>query len=356
MRVLGVPVRVDGSWLLIGGLVAWVYTDFYGGYPGGAQGAGLIVGAALAAAGFFLSLLAHELGHALASRALGIHVFGITLFLMGGVTESAGDGKRPRDDFLVVLFGPLLSLAAAGVFFLLGRLGPPAPADTVAEFLMGANLLLAVFNLVPGYPLDGGRLLRAVLWGITGRPHAATRWAARVGQGFAALVAAYGVWAVVRSGGHFSGLWEVLLGVFLWRGATQAHARAAHRERLGSQRVRDVMGSVPPPLDPALTLADALERMQERPSILWPVGEPGSGTVTGGLTLAQIDAVADVDWHGTTVAAQALALEAVSISVEADLEEALARLAQAPGAMLLVIEDGRAVGLLTPSLLGFSSA
>ena len=351
MRVLGVPVRVDGSWLLIAGLVAWVYADAFSGFPGDPAGLSLAIGAVLASGGFFLSLLAHELGHALASRALGIQVFGITLFLMGGVTESASDGKRPRDDFLIVLLGPLLSLAAGGVFYGLAQLDPPMPLDTVALFLAWANLLLAVFNLVPGYPLDGGRLLRAVLWGVTGRPHAATRWAARIGQGFAALVVGYGVWALVRGGGNVSGLWEVFLGFFLWRGATQAHARAGIRETLGSQRVRDVMGSVPPPLAAEATLAEALEQIQERPSLLWPVGDP----VTGALTLAQIDAVADVDWDVTTVGAQALALEHIAIAADADLEQAVRRLAESPGGMLLVVDDGRAVGLLTLSLLGFAA-
>lgn len=352
MRVLGVPVRVDASWLLIGGLVAWFYADAFTGIPGRPVGAGVWVGAVLAAAGFFLSLLAHELGHALTSRAMGIHVHGITLFLMGGVTESASDGKRPRDDFLIVALGPVLSGVAAAVFYGLAVLSPPAPLDSVCLFLAWANILLAVFNLVPGYPLDGGRLLRAVLWGITGRPHAATRWAARVGQGFAALVIGYGVWALTAlGGGGFGGLWEIFLGFFLWRGATQAHARAGLREQLQARTAGEVMGSVPPALDPASSLAEALERIQEKPSLLWPVGDP----LTGGLTLAQIDAVPDVDWHQVTVASQALPLSVVAVDVSASLDEAVQRMTLAPSPMLLVTDGGRAVGLLTPSLLGFSA-
>ena len=352
MRVLGVPVRVDGSWLLIAGLVAWFYADSFTGMPGEPTGAVAALGSLLAAAGFFVSLLAHELGHALTSRAMGIHVHGITLFLMGGVTESASDGKRPRDDFLIVVLGPVLSAAAGAVFYGLYRLGPPEPLLSVCYFLGVANAALAVFNLVPGYPLDGGRLLRALLWGLTGRPHAATRWAARIGQGFAALVVGYGVWALaVSGGGGFGGLWEIFLGYFLWRGATHAHARARLREQLGTRRARDVMGSVPPALDPAATLAQALEHIQDKPSLLWPVGDP----VSGGLTLAQIDAVPDVDWDRVTVASQALPLSQVAVDADTPLDEAMPLMAYAPSAMLLVVEDGRAVGLLSPSLLGFGA-
>lgn len=347
MRVLGVRVRVDGSVLLIAAIVAWLYADIYGAGPDGPSGVALGIGALLASVGFFASLLAHELGHAVTSLALGIPVHGITLFLLGGVTESAGEAKRPRDDFLVVALGPVLSILVGLLFLGIARLGPPAPLDTASEFLAGANLVLAVFNLVPGYPLDGGRLLRAALWAASGRPHAATRWAARVGQGFAGLLAAYGALTMALGGG-FGGLWEVFLGVFLWRGAAQSHQRARTRERFASQRVRDVMGSVPPALDPSWTLAQALERIQEKPSLLWPVGDP----VVGGLTLAEIDAVADVHWDERTVGGSCLPAARVVVDVDAGMDEALERLRDAPHPMLLAVRDGRAVGLLTPSLLG----
>ncbi|HWH33091.1 MAG TPA: site-2 protease family protein [Egibacteraceae bacterium] len=349
MRVLGVPVRVDGSLLLIAGLVAWFYADVFGGRPGAPAGAALGVGAALAAAGFVLSLLAHELGHAVTSRAMGIPVHGITLFLMGGVTESAEEAKRPRDDFLIVALGPVLSGLAGLLAFAVARLDPPQPLDSVAVFLAWANWVLAVFNLVPGYPLDGGRLLRAVLWGVTGRPHAATRWAARIGQGFAGLLGAYGLWALTQGAGGLGGLWEIFIAVFLWRGAAQSHARAGARERLAAKTVRDVMGSVPPSLDPSWSLAEALERIQEKPSLLWPVGDP----VIGGLTLAEVDAVEDLRWHDVTVGDAALRGDSALVAADAGLEEALRRMRDAPHTMLVVVEDGRAVGLLTPSLLGF---
>lgn len=343
--VLGVPVRVDASWLVIAAIVAWVFMGWFGETLPGALG---FVGGGLAAAGFFVSLLAHELGHALASRALGIPVLGITLFLLGGVTESAREAERPRDEFLVVVFGPVLSFVTAAVFAGVVLTGPPEPVRSAALFLAWANVLLAVFNLVPGYPLDGGRLLRAVLWAGTKRPHAATRWAARVGQGFALLVAGWGVWILTSGDGDLGGLWEILLGVFLFRGAAAAHQRAAARERLADVVVGDVMGSAPPPLAPDLTLAEALERVEERPSLPWPVGDPLEGV----LTLGRIDDVPSSQWSALRVGDVALPVEGVVVEAGAGLEDALRRLAASPTGSLLVLDEGRVVGLLTPSLVG----
>jgi len=347
VRILGVLVKADSSALITGALVAWVYADSFAGTASEPTGAALIVGIIAVALGFFASLLLHEMGHALASKSLGIEVRGITLFMMGGFTESSREADRPRDDFFVVVMGPIMSLVAAGLSYGVVLLDPPAPLDSVAVFLVWANLLLAVFNLVPGYPLDGGRLLRAILWGISKRPHAATRWAARVGQAFALLVVGYGGWLLATQSG-FSGLWEVLLGAYLFRGAHQAHERATLRERFVGRRVRDVMGTAPPFLDPAMTLGDALEQLQERPSLLWPVGDP----VVGGLVLESIDAVPDVDWHTTRVADVALATSQVVIAADASLEDALRAMSQAPRGMLLAVDGGTAVGLVTPSLLG----
>lgn len=348
MRVLGVRVRVDTSWYVIAAIVAWIYLGAASGAPGAPTGPLLWLGAALAVGAFFISLLAHELGHALANRAFGVPVIGITLFMLGGVTESAREARRPSEELIVVGAGPLASLTVAALATALGFAHPPEPFATLLWFLTWGNVALAVFNLIPGYPLDGGRLLRALFWGATGRPHAATRWAARIGQVFAALVVGYGGWLLLSGPGGFDGLWEIMLGFFLFRGASQAHASAGRLELLAQRTVGEVMGSAPPPLDPDATLAAALERVQEKPSLLWPVGDP----LVGALTLDQIDAVADVDWHSTTVRAVALPPDGLVVDASVSLVAALEVMRGAPGGMVLVTRDGVLVGLLTPSLLG----
>jgi len=345
--VRGVPVRIDRSFLLV---VAFVTYLFYGRLTALLGGDGpvvLLLSAIAAAVLFFASILAHELGHALTSLNRDIPVASITLFALGGVTVSTREARSARDEFVIVGIGPFVSLVLAGAF---GLLATAAQDWTAVAAVMGylgwTNLLLAVFNVLPGYPLDGGRLLRAVLWGVTGKPNRATRWAARVGQLFALLVIGFGVWAVTRGGG-FGNIWNLLIGLFLLRGATDSHRRASVRDRLSHRTARDVMGSVAQTLPASLTLDEALPLVQQRPSLLWPVGDP----ISGGLLLAQIDAVPSAAWPTTTVAQVATGAEELSVAADTPMDEALDRLGEAPGNMLFVVDDGRAVGLLTPSLV-----
>jgi Zn-dependent protease/CBS domain-containing protein len=348
LRLRGVPVRVDWSWLLIAGLVTWVFYNRMS-LPLGGEPAGVVlVAAAAAALLFFASLLAHEVGHAFTSLDRGIPVLGITLFLLGGVTESTREARTARHEFVIVGIGPFISLTLAAAFGLLYTLVQThQPFAIVVGYLAWANLLLAIFNVVPAYPLDGGRLLRSVLWGLSGRPHAATRWAARVGQAFALALGLFGAWVLVSPRGGLGGIWELLIAVFLFKGASDAHARARLRERLQRLSARDVMGSVPAVLDPDASLHEAVVRVQDRPSILWPVGEP----VQGAIALEDFDRVPRDRWWRTTVGEVAHPAATATIEAETSMEEVLERIVHAPRQMLIVTAAGRPVGLLTPSLV-----
>lgn len=347
-RVRGVPVRVDASWFLIAGVVLiYVYNRL--GQALADHGAEVVlVSSGVATLLFFGSILGHELGHALASLGRGIPVAGITLFLMGGVTESTKEAASARDEFVIVGIGPFVSLVLAALFGLVATAsGSFRPVAVVAGILGWLNLMLAIFNVLPGYPLDGGRMLRSILWGVTGRPHQATRWAARVGQLFALTLGLYGLWRFVGpERGSFGGVWEILLAWFLFRGATDSHRAAQARERLARRTVRQAMGSVPETLPSDLPLAQAVRRVQERPSLLWPVGVP----LVGVVRLAQIDAVPDADWPSTMVGQVALPLEGRTVTADTPMDTTLEALSAAPERMLVVTEDGRAIGLLTPSL------
>lgn len=353
-RVQGVPIRVDRSWLLIGGYVTFL---FFGRLRGLLVDDSVAVILALAIAGsvlFTLSILAHELGHALTSLDRGIPVSAITLFALGGVTESTREASRARDEFVIVGIGPFISLVLAAAFGLLYVFVADIPTlAALAGYLAWTNLALAIFNVVPGYPLDGGRLLRSVLWGLTGRAQQATRWAARVGQVFAIALIAWAVSDFLSGGAQgFGGLWEVLIGVFLLRGATASHRRARLREQFDATNIRSVMGSVPPPLDASWSLERALDAVQQRPSLLWPVGEP----VTGALLIKQIDDVPSAAWSTTTVAEVAMPAEGATVSVDTPLGDAIDLMSEVPENMLIVVENGRAVGLLTPSLLSSAAS
>lgn len=347
--VQGIPVRLDRSWLLIAGFVAYL---FFGRLQAGLPQQTFAVVVLLAVAGsllFFASILAHELGHALTSLERGIPVLAITLFAMGGVTESTKEASRARDEFIIVGIGPFISLVLAALFGL--SYTAVASIDTLAAlagYLAWTNLALAIFNIVPGYPLDGGRLLRSILWAATGRPHKATRWAARVGQVFALLLIGLGLLAFTTQGGSgFGGLWEVLIGFFLLRGATSSHKRARLRERLETRTIADAMGTVPPSIPSMWSLAQALPQVQERPSLPWPVDEPISGV----LRLSDIDAVPADRWPFTRVGDVARPTDGLTVGVDASLDEAVSRMAEADDQMLIVVDQGRPVGLLTPSLI-----
>lgn len=359
LHVRTVPVMVGPSLLVLIGLFTfWLGRDFLTRpaleAPVTAWGAALVTSVL-----FVACVLAHEIGHAVTSLDRGVPVRSITLFLLGGVTESVGEPETARDEFVIVGVGPLTSLLLAALCGLAVVVLPNfSPAELVAGHLAWLNGAMAVFNLVPGYPLDGGRLLRSVLWMATGSRHRATRLAARVGQAFALLLLLGAVLSVtgvpdvgprpVRIGLQLlgaMGLWGGLIGIFLLRASMEAYGFAQARERLGRTVVRERMGSVPPTVPVELVLSDAVVRLRERPSVLWPVGR----TLVGGVALRDLDAVPRDAWSRTTVGD--IARSDVCIADDTPMDQALDRLQRAPDRMLIVVRDDEPVGLLTSNLV-----
>lgn len=343
----GVPVRLHWSWTIIAALVAFFLYE-----RASAQlGTGDAVIAALATTVlFFASILVHELGHCHTSLDRGLPVTGVTLFWAGGVTQSTREAASARDDLIIVGAGPFLSFTLAAGFGLAHSLGPDAqPFAWIVGISAWLNLALAVFNVLPGFPMDGGRLLRALLWAVTRRPHAATRWAARVGQLFALGLAALGLRGMIGGDdGEFGGVWLLLIALLLFRGAADAHRQARFRERYTGRLVRDVMGTVPEPLDPDQPVHLAVRLVDAKPSLLWPVGDP----VIGAVRKADLEQVDRSRWALTTLGEVVAPLTKMTVPVDAPMDVALARMAEAPGNMIVVVDDeGRAAGLLTPSLV-----
>ncbi len=219
-RVLGFTIRVDRSWLFIAALVTWTLSRHY--FPSVIADVPTWVYwsmGASAAVLLFTCVLLHELGHALVARAYGIPVAGITLFIFGGVAQIAGQPKRPAVEFLMALAGPLVSAVIAGSCALAVRAIPlVSPGNLVVaaivHYLAMVNMALILFNLLPGFPLDGGRLLRAALWAGLGNFHRATRIASRVGIWLGIALIGFGVWGMIR-GSIVGGVWYVFLGLFL---------------------------------------------------------------------------------------------------------------------------------------------
>ncbi|MBI4260949.1 MAG: site-2 protease family protein [Actinobacteria bacterium] len=229
-RMLGVRVFLHLSWFPVYAAFTLLVAHEFGlAYPGLGRGVRLGMGAACGLL-FFGSLLAHELAHAVVARRRGVAVRGITLFMFGGVAEIGGEARTPADEFAIALVGPATSLFLGGVFavasFLAGlaRLDPVEGVVTVAAV---ANVVVALFNLVPGLPLDGGRLLRAGVWRVTGSRRRATRVASAGGAAVSAALTALGLWLLVT--GRWAGAWYVLVGWFLGTLALRSLAPARDR-------------------------------------------------------------------------------------------------------------------------------
>ncbi len=356
--IRGIPVRIDASILLIGIFFVPQILAYVRGRLGG-EPIVLVAGTAAITLLLVGSVLGHELGHAFMSRARGIPVRRISIYALGGLTESVRESRTPRDEFLIVGIGPFSSLLLAGLCWALSNvLGAPGTFLSVCLGFAGwANLALAIFNVVPAYPLDGGRLLRSVLWGASGAPHRATLWAARVGQGFALLLGALAL-------GPFVGILQVqlafgsvvlspgpsifngLIAFFLFRGASAAAKQATARGHLVTIDAAQVMGSLPPVLDPGLSVREGIVAVQDRPSVLWPVGDP----VLGAVALGQLEQVGDGERDRLRLGD--VAMRGLTVPTTMDGDALVGRLRDAPGGMVVVVDGGgRGVGLLTPSLL-----
>ncbi|HKN49356.1 MAG TPA: site-2 protease family protein, partial [Actinomycetota bacterium] len=283
LRIGDIPVRADASWLVVLALLTWSFwTRFNLTYPAGTA----LVIAAIATAAFSLSVIAHEIAHALEARHRGVPVGGITMYLFGGATEVYSDEvRKPGDEFALTVVGPWTSIVAASAFGLIayvsGRLGIQWVADLCGE-LGWLNLLLGIFNLLPGAPLDGGRILAAIVWRITGDRWRAVRLAARAGRALGALVLAVGVLELFL-GGFAGGLWLALIGWFLVQAALAEEHQANLREGLSGVAAGELV-AVPPMVDPDTLLSavtsDQFYRDHRLESLLVGDGESPSGVLT----------------------------------------------------------------------------
>lgn len=255
--VRGIELRLHLSWLLAVGFLTWSLARgwFPQFYPGWSEGAYYVVGA-VAATLLFASVLLHEFGHALTALRLGVPVRSITLFIFGGVAELKRDADRPGAEFWIAIMGPVVSAALALGCWLLrpiaGALSQQALA--VVSYLALLNGLLLAFNLIPGFPLDGGRILRAILWGTLKDFRRATAIAVSIGQGVAFLLIGWGLFRLL-GGDLLGGAWTAFTGWFLSNAATTAGQQAAAQEQLAGIRVAEVMEPHPSIVPPTLTLA-----------------------------------------------------------------------------------------------------
>jgi Zn-dependent protease len=276
LRLFGIRVGVNYSWFLILFVVIFVLWDSLSATLDASDTTVYAV-AVVAALSFFGSILLHEVGHALAARREGIEVAGIDLFLFGGVMKMSRDTQTPGAEFRVAVAGPLVTLlivvlAAVAAVLLAGvdsfwaaarlsRQADASPPEVVVSLLVTMNVFLLVFNLVPAFPLDGGRIARAVAWRVTGDRNRATRFAARIGIAFGWTLMGLGLVLIVTAGRRaaFDAIWFIALGWLLSPGARGAIAQAAFSERLGGITVADIMDAEPVTIPAGLPIVRAYD-------------------------------------------------------------------------------------------------
>jgi Zn-dependent protease len=354
--IRGVPIGVNWSVLLIAWLIAWgLAGEALPSQVPGLEPVLYWVAGLLAAGAFFASLLVHELAHALVARREGHTVEGITLWLLGGVARISGDARTPGAEARIAGVGPLASFGMAGAFGLLAAgLGLLSPGElgslvqTAAGWLAVVNVILAVFNLLPGAPLDGGRIARAVLWRWRGDKLQATRWATGLGQVLGYGLVAFGLVELV-AGADVGGLWSIVLGIFLASAAGLERHQTELSETLRDLRVADIMTRDPARVPATLTVdAFVSAALPESRSSTWLLTGPG-GTVTGLLGVDSLRGIRGAARMQARLQDVATPIErTASASRDELVVDLLARLDEAQPPRALVREGEAILGLVTP--------
>jgi Zn-dependent protease/CBS domain-containing protein len=349
--IRGIPIRIHFTWLVIFGLLSWSLASGYfpQHYPDLPISAYWIK-AIIAALFLFGSVLVHELMHALMAQSLRVPIAGITLFALGGVSEMRQEPPTPSAEFKIAIVGPLASLALAGVFWLLWRAlerqGPDPSFAAIALYLVGLNTVVAVFNMLPAFPLDGGRVLRAIIWGITKNLKKATYWATQVGRIFAYILISLGAVSLFAGAG-FQGIWMALIGFFLLQGAQASYSQVMLKEALAGIAVRDIMVKDVVSVPPGLSVRALIEGYFLAHGYGgFPVVDDGQ--VSGIVSLADVKRVPPEEYDRLTVREVMTPLtEHLTVAPEEDVSVALQRMAEDALGRLVVMERGRMLGLVT---------
>ncbi len=350
-EILGFEVKIDASWLILAVLVTW---SLAGGYfpeihPNLSSAQYLWMGVA-GAAGLFASIIFHELSHSVVARRYGMPIRGITLFIFGGVAEMEDEPPTAQAEFLMAVAGPIASGVLALSFHLLELVGAglsvPSPVLGVADWLAFVNTMLAVFNLVPAFPLDGGHMLRAALWHWTGNLQWSTRMSANAGSIFGFVLIGLGLMNFI-AGNVIGGIWYALIGMFLRAAASSSYMQLQTRRVFEGEPVRRFMVADPVTVPPGITVQRLVsDYVYVHYHELFPVVDEGG--LRGCVGIAQIKQVPRDKWETARV------FEIMSptspdntIDAERDAADALKLMRRTGNSRLMVVENGRLVGLVT---------
>ena len=350
-KLLGFEVKIDSSWIILAILITWslakgVFPAYFEDMPSSNYWAMGVAGAL----GLFLSIIFHELSHSLVARRFGISMKGITLFIFGGVAEMSEEPPSARAEFFTAIVGPVSSVLIAVVFYGILQIGEasgwPQAVNGVLFYLVWVNFILALFNLLPAFPLDGGRVLRSILWSWKKDLHWATMVSSRVGSAFGVLFIALGLWEVIE-GNFIGGLWQAMIGLFLRGAAKSSYQQVVTRDLLSGLTVGRFMTPDPVTVPPGISLQsfvdDYLYRTHHQ---IYPVVKDGE--LVGCVTVKKLKNIPREEWAQRHVAEIAAGCEeAATISPESQAMEALDIMNRTTNSRLMVVEKGRLVGIVT---------
>lgn len=347
-RILGIRVGINWSWLLIAGLLVWTLAGAV--FPStnpGLSNATYVAMAAVAALLFFACIVLHELGHAVQARRERVEIVGITLWMLGGVAKMGSRIEKAGSELRIAIGGPLVSLVLGLGFAGAAALLPlPEPVDAVCAWLGYVNLVLLVFNLVPAFPLDGGRVLLASLWLRSGDQARAARQALAVSRVAAAAMIAIGV-ALVLTGNAAGGVWLAFIGWFLLQAAAGEASQRTAEARLAGVRVGDLMTRDPITVRPDMTLLEVVDDVAWRARFTtYPVVE--GGRPVGLLPFSALVSVPRTTWENVPVAEAMLPIDSVLVlDPGLPATDAMAEVGGSRARRALVAEGGRLVGILS---------
>ena len=349
-KLFGFTVRLDLSWFFILVLVTWSLagTFFPQSYKGHSTITYLLMGIA-GALGLFLSIVIHELSHSLVARRFGLSMSGITLFIFGGVAEMTDEPPSPKAEFSMAIVGPLTSIAIGALFYGLSQLIKSSsalnPVYGVLRYLGIINGALALFNLIPAFPLDGGRVLRSAIWNAKKNLRYATRVTSWIGSAFAFVLIAWGVFNFLR-GSFIGGMWWFLIGLFLNNAARSSYQQLIVRQALEGEKVRRFMEKNPISVKGTLTLQELVEDYIYRYHYkMFPVVEKGK--LIGCISTKELHTFPKSEWPNHTVGELASGCSKEnSVTPDTDALKVLSLMKQTGRSRLMVVENGSLVGII----------
>ena len=346
-KLLGFSIRIDLSWVIIAALITWsLATNLSGGSPNLIY---WLIGG-VGAIGLFASIVFHELCHSLVARKFGLHMRGITLFIFGGVAEMDDEPESPKVEFMMAVAGPVSSIFLACCFFGLYLFGLwaqwPLPISRIVGHLVIMNVVLAIFNLVPAFPLDGGRILRAALWSLKGNIRWATRAASRIGSGFGVALLVMGLYFVFK-GDYLGGMWTCLIGMFLRNAAGRSYQQLIARQALHGEPIGRFMESAPIVVPPSTPVEGFLEDYVYRYHFkMFPVVE--NGKLMGCISTRKLMDISRNEWSRLAVGdVLTPCSDENTISPSEDSLKALSKMNRSGVSRLMVVEGDRLVGIVS---------